>query len=244
MQQPLATWNPARGVWEKPTVNLLCGHSAPYSQTWPASGMTRGGSAYALPTSARHTHGSASSLLPTPKATDSHHSSPADLNRNAPGLRALPGMLLKTPTAQLAVNGGSQHPDKRKAGGHGPTLADEVEHLLPTPAAQEPGGTLEAYHARLKAADGRDSTFVPLSMLVTTLLPTPTAMDSASIGGSTPADVTLTDAVVRTNLGTTPNPRHSGAPTDPPSSGGRTWWDVPLPLPLSEDDSPPASSNG
>lgn len=43
--------------------------------------------------------------------------------------------LLKTPTAQLAVNGGSQHPDKRKAGGHGPTLADEVEHLLPTPKA-------------------------------------------------------------------------------------------------------------
>lgn len=41
--------------------------------------------------------------------------------------------LLKTPTSQLAVNGGSQHPEKRKAGGHGPTLADEVEHLLPTP---------------------------------------------------------------------------------------------------------------
>jgi DNA (cytosine-5)-methyltransferase 1 len=46
--------------------------------------------------------------------------------------------LLRTPTAQLAVNGGSQHPDKRKAGGHGPTLADEVEtHLLPTPRATD-----------------------------------------------------------------------------------------------------------
>lgn len=44
-------------------------------------------------------------------------------------------VLLKTPTSQLAVNGGSQHPSKRKAGGHGPTLADEVEHLLPTPSA-------------------------------------------------------------------------------------------------------------
>jgi DNA (cytosine-5)-methyltransferase 1 len=44
--------------------------------------------------------------------------------------------MLKTPTAQLAVNGGSQHPDKRRAGGHGPTLADQVEHeLLPTPSA-------------------------------------------------------------------------------------------------------------
>lgn len=51
------------------------------------------------------------------------------------------GELLKTPTAQLAVNGGSQHPDKRRAGGHGPTLADQVEHeLLPTPTAREKGG--------------------------------------------------------------------------------------------------------
>ncbi|MCX4677660.1 DNA (cytosine-5-)-methyltransferase [Streptomyces sp. NBC_01433] len=29
------------------------------------------------------------------------------------------------------MNGGSQHPDKRRQGGHGPTLADEVEHLVP-----------------------------------------------------------------------------------------------------------------
>lgn len=48
--------------------------------------------------------------------------------------------MLKTPTAQLAVNGGSQHPDKRRAGGHGPTLADQVEHeLLPTPMAADGG---------------------------------------------------------------------------------------------------------
>jgi len=44
---------------------------------------------------------------------------------------------LKTPTANLATNGGSQHPEKRKAGGHGPTLADEVEHLLPTPLSRD-----------------------------------------------------------------------------------------------------------
>jgi hypothetical protein len=45
--------------------------------------------------------------------------------------------LLKTPTSNLGVNGGSQHPDKRKSGGHGPNLADEVEHLLPTPLASD-----------------------------------------------------------------------------------------------------------
>lgn len=80
--------------------------SPEWSGTWPTSGMTRGGQLYALPTSA-----------PVTGEPDS-----------------LP--LLKPPTAQLATNGGSQHPDKRRAGGHGPTLADEIEHLLPTPRAQ------------------------------------------------------------------------------------------------------------
>lgn len=50
--------------------------------------------------------------------------------------------LLRTPTAQLAANGGSQHPAKRRAGGHGPTLADEIEHLLPAP------NTLDSLPAR------------------------------------------------------------------------------------------------
>ncbi|MDQ0102330.1 hypothetical protein J2T10_001976 [Paenarthrobacter nicotinovorans] len=79
--------------------------------------------------------------------------------------------LLKTPTSQLAVNGGSQHPDKRKAGGHGPTLADEVEHLLPTPAARDwrSAGLEESHHARTQAQ--------PLSE-IRHLLPTPQANDA------------------------------------------------------------------
>lgn len=41
--------------------------------------------------------------------------------------------LLPTPTAQVGENGGTQHPDKRKAGGHTPTIADVAEwSLLPT----------------------------------------------------------------------------------------------------------------
>lgn len=39
-------------------------------------------------------------------------------------------VLFKTPTANLGSNGSAQHPDKRKAGGHGPTLEDEVCFLL------------------------------------------------------------------------------------------------------------------
>lgn len=49
-------------------------------------------------------------------------------------------------------------------------------------------------------------------------LPTPTARDSAASGGSTPSDVTLTDAVVRTELGTRENPRH--LPTPRATRGG------------------------
>lgn len=78
--------------------------------------------------------------------------------------------LLKTPTAQLAVNGGSQHPDKRREGGHGPTLADQVEHtLLPTPRAADGNGNG-------RAAMGRQGS----RSLTDALLPTPRATRGGS----------------------------------------------------------------
>lgn len=116
--------------------------STEFSETWPVRGMTRNGCAYRLPLPELHIGGSASSSL------------------------------LKTPTAQLAINGGSQHPEKRKAGGHGPTLADEVEHLLPTPAAMNPndGESLESWEARrvrTKARVGNGNGFgTPLAIAV------------------------------------------------------------------------------
>jgi hypothetical protein len=72
--------------------------------------------------------------------------------------------LLKTPTSQLAVNGGSQHPDKRKAGGHGPTLADEVEHLLSTPIVSDGTGGPKNLNGAL---------FAPQLREIKQLLPTP-----------------------------------------------------------------------
>jgi hypothetical protein len=138
------------------------------------------------------------------------------------GSSSSPG-LLKTPTSQLAVNGGSQHPDRRKAGGHGPTLADEVENLLPTPTSRDWKGANQrqddtCLHGALlptpKATDGTKGgpnqrgtsgdLMLPSAVM---LLPTPTAMDSKASGGSSPSDVTLTDAVVRTSFGATTNPR-------------------------------------
>lgn len=77
---------------------------------WPRSAMWDATGLYELPTSARVTSANGGSVL------------------------------LRTPTVQIAVNGGSQHPEKRKAGGHGPTLADEVEHLLPTPTRSDGAG--------------------------------------------------------------------------------------------------------
>lgn len=72
--QPFATWNPADGVWETSQLDLY-GHLARYSETWPTSGTTHGGSAYPLPRSALPIPAIASSswpmpLLRTPLATD------------------------------------------------------------------------------------------------------------------------------------------------------------------------------
>jgi len=55
--------------------------------------------------------------------------------------REQPTVFFKTPTANLGSNGAAQHPDRRKAGGHGPTLADEVCFLLDVkPEDQEATG--------------------------------------------------------------------------------------------------------
>ncbi len=42
----------------------------------------------------------------------------------------------------MGSRGGTQHPDKRRDGGHQPSLGDTVEHLLPTPAVNDMGAGL------------------------------------------------------------------------------------------------------
>ena len=69
-RQPIAQWNPARDVWETDQ-GCICGHSDVFSETFPTSGTTRAGTAYAQPTSERRTDDSeCSSLLPTPRVAD------------------------------------------------------------------------------------------------------------------------------------------------------------------------------
>lgn len=98
--------------------------------------------------------GSPTPLLPTPRAADGRrgptfnsptHAGGEDLvtvvvklfRENADMLPE-PEVLFKTPTANLGSNGAAQHPDKRKAGGHGPTLADEVCFLLNVAPEDQP----------------------------------------------------------------------------------------------------------
>jgi hypothetical protein len=278
--EPTATWNGARGVWEKLETSILCGHPVPFSETWPTSGMTRSGSLYPRATPGRPTSASACSLspgllptpttstgrnarhgdtsrgddlpeavkyLPTPQAADARRGAESEMGGLRPsGAKRSDGLktaLLKTPTAQLAVNGGSQHPDKRREGGHGPTLADQVEHLLPTPrvtcrAGMEPSpSTLAGRHgadlgpaigALLPTPDathGRKTTRTSLLLpgVVEQLLPTPRAADGGPRGSGAGGLRNTTREISR------------GETTNPPSADGKPSSDGQLPGQLSLD---------
>jgi hypothetical protein len=181
-------------------MDLLSVHSEPFSATWPTSGMTRDGVAYELPTLVLHTVDSASSSSPD---------------------------LLKTPTAQIAVNGGSQHPDKRKHGGHGPTLADEVEHLLPTPqVADVTGGH------KTRSGKRSNELLLPGVAEALTLLPTPAVVMNDGEGldsWEARRDRVKATGVNGNGMGT-PLPiallqLERGDRTSPPSTGGNVSSD-------------------
>lgn len=69
-QQPIATWNSARGVWETSQVNLLCGHSALWQEVWPTSGIAVNGQLFELQMPEHLTADLGFSLLPTPMSRD------------------------------------------------------------------------------------------------------------------------------------------------------------------------------
>jgi len=150
-----------------------------------------------------------------------------------------PDALLKTPTAQLAVNGGSQHPDKRREGGHGPTLADQVEHLLPTPTARTQDRSPEEAERRHLSgrSTGRGGGASPDLASVAVLLPTPRATDGTKGGpnqrGSS-GDLMLPSAVM--DLLPTPRASDTGTPGRRASEGFRPPLSaVLLPTPRASD---------
>ena len=72
------------------------------------------------------------SLLRTPCAAEAE-GGPRNPNRPGATMRLsdqIREQLLPTPNASLVSKGGSQHPDKQKAGGHQVDLSDVAEHVL------------------------------------------------------------------------------------------------------------------
>ena len=158
---PLAHYDRDSSCWRTSQVTFLS-DSTPSSVTLPSSGSMRSGALYERATLGPAIVGrDCSSLLGTPTAHERTHS-PRPVHHGVQLANQV--ATLPTPTVSDA-NGVGAHGDVRT------TIS-----LLPTPAAQEPGGTLEQYHDRLRKADGREPTFVPLGMLVQ-LLPTPTRRD-------------------------------------------------------------------
>lgn len=137
----LGTWDPTRGVWVTDRADLY-GRSEPYSATWPSSGMTRGGTAYAQPMPAHPTPGSGCSCslgqptpeLPTPTTRD--WKAPGDRRGRTQGqpLSEITA-LLPTPNAADAVGGPG---NSGRAGGL--NLRTAVT-LFPTPTASDANGS-------------------------------------------------------------------------------------------------------
>ena len=138
MPRRIAIWNGTVGVWET-TENLLCGHSALFSETWPAWGMTRSGVAFELETqqSAPLTDDSGCSLLPTPLTSDITDGT----IEPSGGFRQLrdvgrPGRLLPTPTVSDPDMADPEAVARRVAGDFQPGLSAVLLHHM-APAEEE-----------------------------------------------------------------------------------------------------------
>lgn len=123
--QRFATFDRDTSSWRMSEVTSLWG-SETYSETWPASGMTRNGESFELPMPALHTDGNASSsLLPTPVASEPAKAT----NRQNAAQKAKTGQVWLTNVAH--------------------TIREANEMLLPTPCASPSGNTPEN-HLRKK----------------------------------------------------------------------------------------------
>jgi hypothetical protein len=184
----------------------------PYTRRWPRSGICAHGLCFARPTWEPRTDETGSS-----------------------------SSLLLTPTSNLAVNGGSQTMEKRRAGGHGPTLADQVETgipVLPTPMAEEAHHTHRGSsqrRAEKRRAEGRQLT---VQETVSLLLPTPRTTDRGSTEHPSPAELRGTHGrdLAPTVGMLLPSPRASdglkGCPAQRGSSGDLMLPSVAVGLPV------------
>lgn len=171
------------------------------SLVWPNSGMTLDGVAYELPMWEPHISVPESSfslggetLLPTPMARDGENSSEQgfrqhegpDANPTLLGAaRRVTGtsrQLLPTPQAADADGGrvekaAAANNWRRPSGSKASKPLGTAVAMLPTPAAQEPGGTVERHLERKNVLDGGQRTKPTHLSLAIKTLPTPAATD-------------------------------------------------------------------
>lgn len=117
--EPIAVWDEETRVWRPAMEALSCELRDVWSETFPASGMTVSGVLYPLP------------VWEPPTGVAGFSSSvSAELPAQRGSVPSRPGQaLFATPSASLASCGGAQHPEKRRAGGHTVSLADQVAHM-------------------------------------------------------------------------------------------------------------------
>lgn len=145
LPEPLAVYDPASSCW-RTFGGMFPSDSMPSLATFPASGMTRGGELYELPTPGHHMDEPASSsLLPTPVADHSR-----GLAQPGTDYSSLPNAVISLlPTPAVNDMGAGKTPeawdawtDRMQAehgngNGHGKSLSIEALRLLPTPRATD-----------------------------------------------------------------------------------------------------------
>ena len=161
----LANFDPVSSSWRTSQRCLVEGWTV-FSETWPRSGMMRGGIAYQLQPLAPLTSGIGSGSLPTPRSTDGHKGQRtlAGAQRElARGKNVDLGMLVRlwpTPKASAA------EPDFAKVGrsATGISLATAVQ-MWPTPSAADDRdrGNLSTPAIQRRMAKGKQ---LNLSMVV------------------------------------------------------------------------------
>jgi hypothetical protein len=197
----LASYDRDSSSW-KTSQRCLDGDFQEFWETWPRSGMTRSGIAFALPTLAPRTEESESGLLPTPRAEErgQYQRDRGEIGKERPTLTGIAKMWWPTPTQadsdERSLRMRSTDPLFKEDGMHVMTL-DRAVHLWPTPTAEDSQckgnhpGAVDSLHAAVKLwpttptvqdaeNDGGPSQFernsVPLNAMVK-LFATPSATD-------------------------------------------------------------------
>jgi len=150
--QPLAKWNPARGVWEKMILNIVCEHWGLFSEPLPTSGMMRNGLLFQRAQQAHHTDENESLLLRTPISSEAEGGAihPDDAKAGGHNLKlgwqmlALGGHIEpKLPTPNTMDFMPARTPEQKEAnrgkGGYSNLREAVVNDLLPTPTVVDLG---------------------------------------------------------------------------------------------------------